>query len=101
MQAIVGNDNMTVFACIATSICRAQELYDDCKPIYGDREAITCCCDNTQNCNLNFRGMPTPPPFSQNVSRIRDYPIVCYNGIYLNGTQYIGGGGWQSCEGNS
>jgi len=40
MQGIVGNDNVTVFACIATSVCRAQELYDDCKPIYGDRGAI-------------------------------------------------------------
>ena len=40
MQGIVGNDNVTVFACIAASVCRTQELYDDCKSLFGDRGAI-------------------------------------------------------------
>ena len=81
----IGNTTLSLFACEPLSIC-------DWAP--QDTGIILSCCDNSDNCNTN--GYTTPAPPTNNTLAP---PLVCYEGIYINGSA-VQGGGQRICDGD-
>lgn len=78
LSSMVNGVNFTVFSCVPKQICSQLSLYDNCQTIQADRAITGCCCDNADNCNIFGYHVPPPAP------REHDFPIVCFQGIYLN-----------------
>ncbi|KHJ95883.1 ET module [Oesophagostomum dentatum] len=96
LTGTVNGDDVTSFHCVPNSICRSLELDDACMRIPGDRDVRACCCDNVNSCNVyiaNKTDIVIPQP-----SPIMEYPISCWNGIYLNGAP-LTEVGFQNCNG--
>ncbi|EFP11146.1 hypothetical protein CRE_31123 [Caenorhabditis remanei] len=96
--ATVNGDAVNVFGCVPTQFCRQLELYDACNTITVDRDVTGCCCDNYDNCNVDLAKLTGKIDTSQNATNMRDYPITCFSGLFVN-DQPVSVAGWQACQG--
>ncbi|EFP12792.1 hypothetical protein CRE_05073 [Caenorhabditis remanei] len=98
MSSLINDDPVTILGCIETKFCRQLELYNECNTVAADRDITSCCCDNYNNCNIDFAGLQGKINVILPASSLRDYPISCYNGLFINNApaSVIG---WQSCTG--
>ncbi|CAB3396984.1 unnamed protein product [Caenorhabditis bovis] len=98
VSSTVNGDSVTIFSCVPTTFCRQLELYDECNTVKQDRDITGCCCDNYDNCNVDLAGLNGKIDTSGDIYNSRDYPIACYQGLFV-GKQAIASAGWQACQG--
>ncbi|CAI2354020.1 unnamed protein product [Caenorhabditis sp. 36 PRJEB53466] len=96
--AVVNNDPVNIFGCVPDQFCRQLELYDECNTIQFDRAVTGCCCDNYNNCNVDLAGLTGKINTSMPVTNLRDYPITCFSGLFVNNMP-LSIAGWQACQG--
>ena len=79
LTSTVNNQPFTAFSCVPKTVCSQLGLYESCATVQADRAITGCCCDNVDFCNSNRFNITVPrgPP-------AHDFPIVCFQGIFLN-----------------
>lgn len=56
MSATLNGSLATAFFCADTSVCENLQLRNKCGPVPGDNDAQGCCCDDANNCNIDYAG---------------------------------------------
>ncbi|CAJ0939017.1 unnamed protein product, partial [Mesorhabditis belari] len=84
------------FYCAQRSFCQALDTVNRCDTTsIGDQILSSCCCDDSANCNIRNRDIPTVAP---DATVQPTQMIACFQGLYINNQSMSGG--FVACDGD-
>ncbi|CAI4223659.1 unnamed protein product [Auanema sp. JU1783] len=99
LTAVINNKTTNTYWCAPVQTCRRYALGmggdNNCGSVSGSDNTLTgCCCSEKDNCNIPSSLLPNVTSIPTRI----DPPIVCYEGLYING-QPSTPGRYRVCDG--